>query len=100
MSVGAGWQTEQALLDVQLPPLMPSRAICRACQLGTPQRHLCWPHVACLPCRAGNIGDGESQDRHLPTRVKGLDGVKVAQVACGWRHRCGAGRGGTGCVRL
>lgn len=37
---------------------------------------------------AGNIGDGEAQDRHMPTKVKGLDGVKVAKVACGWRHRC------------
>lgn len=37
--------------------------------------------------RYGNIGDGESQDRHLPTKAKGLEGVKVAQVACGWRHR-------------
>ena len=38
--------------------------------------------------RYGNIGDGESQDRHLPTLAKGLEGVKVAQVNCGWRHRC------------
>lgn len=37
--------------------------------------------------RYGNIGDGESQDRHLPTRAKGLEGVRVQQVACGWRHR-------------
>ncbi|KAI3438258.1 hypothetical protein D9Q98_000694 [Chlorella vulgaris] len=36
--------------------------------------------------RYGNIGDGESQDRHLPTKAKGLSGIKVAQVACGWRH--------------
>jgi alpha-tubulin suppressor-like RCC1 family protein len=36
--------------------------------------------------RYGNIGDGESQDRHVPTKAKGLEGVKVAQVACGWRH--------------
>ncbi|KAI7844220.1 hypothetical protein COHA_002354 [Chlorella ohadii] len=36
--------------------------------------------------RYGNIGDGESQDRHMPTKVKGLEGVQVAQVACGWRH--------------
>lgn len=36
--------------------------------------------------RYGNIGDGESQDRHLPTKAKGLEGIKIVQVACGWRH--------------
>ncbi|PSC72205.1 ultraviolet-B receptor UVR8 [Micractinium conductrix] len=36
--------------------------------------------------RYGNVGDGETQDRHTPTKAKGLEGVKVAQVACGWRH--------------
>jgi alpha-tubulin suppressor-like RCC1 family protein len=24
--------------------------------------------------------------RHVPTLTKGLEGVHVAQVACGWRH--------------
>lgn len=34
----------------------------------------------------GPAGDGECQDRSLPVRVKGLEGVKVVSVACGWRH--------------
>ncbi|GAB4814257.1 hypothetical protein N2152v2_001303 [Parachlorella kessleri] len=36
--------------------------------------------------RYGNLGDGECSDRRLPVKVKGLEGVRVAQVACGWRH--------------
>jgi alpha-tubulin suppressor-like RCC1 family protein len=36
--------------------------------------------------RYGNLGDGDTQDRHLPTRAGGLEGVAVARVACGWRH--------------
>lgn len=44
--------------------------------------------------RYGNIGDGESQDRHLPTKAKGLEGVRVQQVACGWRHSIAVDDGG------
>lgn len=36
--------------------------------------------------RYGNIGDGGKVDRHTPAKVLGLDGVKVSQIACGWRH--------------
>lgn len=36
--------------------------------------------------RYGNLGDGESSDRYLPTRVHGLDGVRVVEAECGWRH--------------
>ncbi len=36
--------------------------------------------------RYGNIGDGDTVDRHEPVRVKGLDGVKIEAIACGWRH--------------
>lgn len=36
--------------------------------------------------RYGNLGDGESLDRHVPTRVRGLEGVAIEKVACGWRH--------------
>ncbi|GLC44604.1 hypothetical protein PLESTB_001324500 [Pleodorina starrii] len=36
--------------------------------------------------RYGNLGDGESQDRYLPTRVVGLEGVRVVSAECGWRH--------------
>lgn len=36
--------------------------------------------------RYGNLGDGECEDRLLPTKVKGLQGVHVRVVACGWRH--------------
>ena len=39
--------------------------------------------------RYGNIGDGDTVDRHEPVLVKGLDGVngvKIVEVACGWRH--------------
>ncbi|KIY98506.1 putative E3 ubiquitin-protein ligase HERC1 [Monoraphidium neglectum] len=34
----------------------------------------------------GCLGDGSREDRHVPTLTKGLEGVHVAQVACGWRH--------------
>jgi alpha-tubulin suppressor-like RCC1 family protein len=36
--------------------------------------------------RYGNIGDGDTVDRHEPVLVKGLDGVKIEGIACGWRH--------------
>ncbi|GLI62584.1 hypothetical protein VaNZ11_005258 [Volvox africanus] len=36
--------------------------------------------------RYGNLGDGESQDRYLPTRVVGLEGVRMVLAKCGWRH--------------
>ena len=36
--------------------------------------------------RYGNIGDGDTVDRHEPVRVKGLDGVQIEKIACGWRH--------------
>lgn len=36
--------------------------------------------------RYGCLGDGTREDRHVPTPTKGLEGVHVAQVACGWRH--------------
>ena len=36
--------------------------------------------------RYGNLGDDDRQDRHAPTPVHGLAAVKVASVACGWRH--------------
>lgn len=36
--------------------------------------------------RYGNLGDGETVDRHVPTKVIGLEGIKIVQVACGWRH--------------
>lgn len=38
--------------------------------------------------RYGNIGDGGTEDRHVPTRVEGSDGMKATHVACGWRHSC------------
>ncbi|EFJ39741.1 hypothetical protein VOLCADRAFT_70529 [Volvox carteri f. nagariensis] len=36
--------------------------------------------------RYGNLGDGESQDRYLPTRVVGLEGIRMVSAECGWRH--------------
>lgn len=30
----------------------------------------------------------------MPTPVRGLDGVEVEQVACGWRHSIAVGAGG------
>lgn len=36
--------------------------------------------------RYGNIGDGDTVDRYEPVRVRGLDGLKVEEIACGWRH--------------
>ena len=36
--------------------------------------------------RYGCLGDGTREDRLVPTRVLGLDGVTILQVACGWRH--------------
>lgn len=36
--------------------------------------------------RYGNIGDGETIDRHTPVAVTSLDGLKIEKVACGWRH--------------
>lgn len=36
--------------------------------------------------RYGNLGDNDCQDRHLPTRVLGMEGQHVARVECGWRH--------------
>lgn len=44
--------------------------------------------------RYGNIGDGETIDRHTPVLVKGLDGVKIEKVACGWRHSIAIDRSG------
>lgn len=43
-----------------------------------------------LLSRYGNLGDGNNTDRHMPTAVRGLDGVKVLLVACGWRHTLAA----------
>jgi len=34
----------------------------------------------------GCLGDGSREDRLVPTLTRGLEGVHVAQVACGWRH--------------
>lgn len=69
-----------------LPPDAGRSSACAAALFGTSVPDL---ELAPHPSRhAGNIGDGESQDRHMPTKVKGLEGVQVAQVACGWRHRC------------
>ncbi|KAG2485744.1 hypothetical protein HYH03_015553 [Edaphochlamys debaryana] len=36
--------------------------------------------------RYGNLGDGDSQDRYLPTQVVGLEQVHIRAVVCGWRH--------------
>lgn len=36
--------------------------------------------------RYGNIGDGDTHDRQRPTRVLGLNDVKITKIACGWRH--------------
>lgn len=36
--------------------------------------------------RYGNLGNGHQEDRHLPTRVLGLDGVHIVHANCGWRH--------------
>lgn len=36
--------------------------------------------------RYGNIGDGATEDRHVPTPVQGFEDVKITGVACGWRH--------------
>ncbi|KAF5831565.1 regulator of chromosome condensation 1/beta-lactamase-inhibitor protein II [Dunaliella salina] len=36
--------------------------------------------------RYGNLGDGCLEDRYVPTKVKGLDGLRITKVACGWRH--------------
>ncbi|GAX82276.1 hypothetical protein CEUSTIGMA_g9705.t1 [Chlamydomonas eustigma] len=36
--------------------------------------------------RYGNLGDGNREDRLVPVRTLGLDGVHISQVACGWRH--------------
>ena len=50
--------------------------------------------------RYGNIGDGDTVDRHEPVLVKGLDGVngvngvKIVEVACGWRHSAAIDEGG------
>jgi len=50
--------------------------------------------------RYGNIGDGDTVDRHEPVLVKGLDGVngvngvKIVEVACGWRHSGAIDEGG------
>eukprot|EP00884_Botryococcus_braunii_P013111 jgi/Botrbrau1/21800/Bobra.0190s0025.2 len=38
--------------------------------------------------RYGNLGDGSIEDRWEPTKVLGLEGVKVTKVCCGWRHSC------------
>lgn len=38
--------------------------------------------------RYGNIGDGETEDRHVPTKVKAPATLKAAVVACAWRHSC------------
>eukprot|EP01024_Parvocaulis_polyphysoides_P009013 TRINITY_DN12734_c0_g1_i2.p1 TRINITY_DN12734_c0_g1~~TRINITY_DN12734_c0_g1_i2.p1 ORF type:complete len:432 (-),score=48.71 TRINITY_DN12734_c0_g1_i2:202-1497(-) len=34
----------------------------------------------------GNLGDGERHDRWQPTKVKGLEGIQLRQISCGWRH--------------
>jgi len=36
----------------------------------------------------GNLGHGNMEDLTSPKHVTGLSGVKVVQVACGWRHSC------------
>ena len=44
--------------------------------------------------RFGNIGDGHRDDRHVPVKVAALEGVKITQVACGWRHTLAVDDGG------
>ncbi|KAK9824201.1 hypothetical protein WJX72_008492 [[Myrmecia] bisecta] len=44
--------------------------------------------------RYGNLGDGERQDRWLPTRVTALSGHNIVTVCCGWRHSVALDNGG------
>ena len=81
------------------PPLHAVQGKHVACVAAGAEHSMCVTSEGEVYCwgwgRYGNIGDGESQDRHLPTKAKALEGVQVHQVACGWRHRC-AGDGGGG----
>lgn len=36
--------------------------------------------------RYGNLGHGQFEDRHLPSKAQGLDGQFIVKVVCGWRH--------------
>uniref|UniRef100_A0A803L4T6 Ultraviolet-B receptor UVR8 n=1 Tax=Chenopodium quinoa TaxID=63459 RepID=A0A803L4T6_CHEQI len=36
--------------------------------------------------RYGNLGLGDRKDRLVPERSSSIDGIKMIQVACGWRH--------------
>eukprot|EP00873_Tetraselmis_striata_P039718 jgi/Tetstr1/459982/TSEL_005306.t1 len=36
--------------------------------------------------RYGNLGNGDFIDCYSPTKVLGMDNVKIVSAACGWRH--------------
>lgn len=42
----------------------------------------------------GNLGLGDTQDRHIPEKVTALEGKDVRLVACGWRHSAAVTREG------
>ncbi|CAG9464121.1 unnamed protein product [Pedinophyceae sp. YPF-701] len=45
--------------------------------------------------RYGNLGNGDREDRHVPTKAEGLpENVTVESVACGWRHSVAVCKGG------
>eukprot|EP01089_Gocevia_fonbrunei_P019334 TRINITY_DN6819_c0_g1_i1.p1 TRINITY_DN6819_c0_g1~~TRINITY_DN6819_c0_g1_i1.p1 ORF type:complete len:361 (-),score=43.33 TRINITY_DN6819_c0_g1_i1:22-1104(-) len=34
----------------------------------------------------GELGHGDTQTKTIPTAVPNLDGIKIVQVSCGWKH--------------